>query len=227
MFFELPPQREKWMKANIIFRAKLQNIKKRCEIYTIFFKAVSHKISELQPVNYKSSINMSRPDPSRVAPFYHNYVSHVQEDNLADAFAKYSTSLINFLETIPAEKYDYRYAEGKWTIKEVLQHIIDAERIFTYRALRFARQDHTPLPGFDENNFADNSKAQQRDWHKLVEEFKAVRKSSEYLFNSFDEEQLESSGLANNSPTYVLGIGFLLIGHSLHHQKVLQERYLK
>ncbi len=169
---------------------------------------------------------MPRPDLSRVAPFYHNYVSHVKEDDLTEAFARHSPELISLLETIPADKYDYRYAENKWTIKEVLQHIIDAERIFAYRALRFARQDRTPLPGFEENHFAENAKAADRDWNKLREEFKAVRKSSEYLFNSFDKEQLESSGLANNSPTYVLGIGFLLIGHSLHHMGVLKERYL-
>lgn len=169
---------------------------------------------------------MPRPDLSRVASFYHNYVSHVKEDDLPEAFSRHSAEFISFLGGIPAEKYDYRYAKGKWTIKEVLQHVIDAERVFTYRALRFARQDHTPLPGFDENVFAENAKADKRDWNKLVEEFKAVRKSSEYLFNSFDKEQLEAAGLANNNPTYVLGIGFLLIGHSLHHQRIIEERYL-
>jgi DinB superfamily len=108
-----------------------------------------------------------------------------------------------------------------------LQHVIDAERIFTYRALRFARKDHTPLPGFDENVFAENAKADKRDWYELLEEFKVVRKAPEYLFNSFDKDQLEATGLANNSPTYVLGIGFLLIGHSLHHQRIIEERYLR
>jgi uncharacterized damage-inducible protein DinB len=167
-----------------------------------------------------------RPDLSRVGSFYHNYINQVTEDELAEAFDKESASLVRFLDAIPADKYDYRYADGKWTIKEVLQHIIDAERIFAYRALRFARKDATPLPGFDENLFAASAKADTRSWDKLVEEFKVVRRSSELLFNSFDEEQLQSNGISSNTPNYVLGLGFILIGHAMHHQKVIKERYL-
>lgn len=167
-----------------------------------------------------------RPDLSRVGNWYHNYINLVPEDHLSAAFEKESASFVRFLETILPEKYDYRYAEGKWTIKEVLQHIIDGERIFAYRALRFARKDATPLPGFDENNFAAAAKADTRTWDKLVEEFKVVRRSSELLFNSFDEEQLDSSGISSNSPNYVLAIGFIIIGHARHHQKIIKERYL-
>ena len=166
------------------------------------------------------------PDLSRVAPFYHNYINLVTDDNLATAFDKQSSSLIRFFESIPAGKYDYRYAEGKWTIKEVLQHIIDAERVFAYRALRFARMDTTPLPGFDENLFASAAKADRRSWEKLMEELKVVRRSSELLFQSFDEEQLQSNGISSNSPNYVLAIGFIIIGHAMHHQKITRERYL-
>ena len=167
-----------------------------------------------------------RPDLSRVGNFYHNYINQVTEDELAEAFDKESASFIRFLDTIPAEKYDYRYAEDKWTIKEVLQHIIDAERIFSYRALRFARKDKTPLPGFDENSFAAASKADARNWDKLVEEVKVVRRSSELLVHSLDEEQLQSDGISSNTPHYVLALGFILIGHTMHHQKILKERYL-
>jgi uncharacterized damage-inducible protein DinB len=167
-----------------------------------------------------------RPDLSRVVNFYHNYIDLVTEDELMEAFDKESASFIRFLDTVPTEKYDYRYAEGKWTIKEVLQHIIDAERIFAYRALRFARKDTTPLPGFDENLFAAASKADRRSWDKLVEEFKVVRRSSELLFHSFDEDQLQSDGISSNSPNYVLALGFILIGHAMHHQKIIKERYL-
>lgn len=167
-----------------------------------------------------------RPDLSRVGSWYHNYINLVPEDELSQAFIKESISFVRFLETIPADKYDYRYAEGKWTIKEVLQHIIDSERVFAYRALRFARKDATPLPGFDENKFAAAAKADTRNWDKLVEEFKVVRRSSELLFNSFDEEQLDSNGIASNSPNYVLAVGFIIIGHAIHHQKIVKERYL-
>ena len=167
-----------------------------------------------------------RPDLSRVGAWYHNYINLVPEDEITEAFKNESVSFVRFLETIPADKYDYRYAEGKWTIKEVLQHIIDSERVFAYRALRFARKDATALPGFDENQFAAAAKADTRSWDKLVEEFKVVRRSSELLFNSFDEEQLESNGISSNSPNYVLAVGFIIIGHAMHHQKIVREKYL-
>ncbi|MDP4262085.1 MAG: DinB family protein [Bacteroidota bacterium] len=167
-----------------------------------------------------------RPDLSRVPSFYHNYISYVPQDDLLEAFRVQSPVFIKFLGEIPPGKRDYGYSEGKWTITEVVQHVIDAERIFAYRALRFARKDTTPLPGFDENTFADNAKAGKRDWDNMVEEFKVVRKSSEYLFASFDDDQLDATGTANNNPVYVLGIGYLLIGHAMHHLKMIKERYL-
>ncbi len=167
-----------------------------------------------------------RPDLSRVSSNFHGYINHVPEDDLAEAFDKQSASFVRFLDAIPNDKYDYRYGDDKWTIKEVLQHVIDAERVFAYRALRFARKDKTPLPGFDENAFAANAKAASRSWDKLVEEFKVVRRSSELLFLSFDEDQLQSDGISSNAPNYVLGLGFILVGHAMHHQKILKERYL-
>ena len=167
-----------------------------------------------------------RPDLSRVGPPFHNYINQVAEDDVIEAFYRQSVAFFRFLETIPVEKYDYRYAEGKWSIKDVLQHIIDAERVFAYRALRFARKDATPLPGFDENLFAANAKADKRSWDKLVEEFTVVRRSSELMFQSFDEEQLQSGGICSNHPTYVLALGFVIVGHAVHHQKITNERYL-
>jgi len=167
-----------------------------------------------------------RPDLTQVPEFYHNYINQVPEDDIMKAFQNGSSSLIQFLENIPKEKQDHRYADGKWTIKEVLQHIIDAERVFDYRALCFARKDPSPLPGFDENIFAANAKADKRNWDDLLEEFKAIRRGSEFLFGSFDEEQLNSMGIANNHSNYALAFGYVLIGHSLHHMKVIKERYL-
>jgi hypothetical protein len=179
----------------------------------------------IEGIYFKQELNM-RPDLSRVPVFYHNYINQVPENDLLEAFNNQTPAFIEFIERIPAEKHDYRYADGKWTIKEVLQHIIDAERVFSYRALRFARKDPTFLPGFDENSFADNARAYKRDWKNLVEEFKALRMSSEYLFASFDEEQLDAAGTANNNSIYVLGIGYVVVGHAIHHSKVLRERYL-
>jgi hypothetical protein len=169
---------------------------------------------------------MARPDLSSTPPFFHNYIQQVTGDDLMGAFKKETAALTAFIESIPAAKVDYRYAPGKWTIRELLQHIIDAERIFAYRALRFARKDKTPLQGFDENSYAEFSKADKRDWKELVDEFKTVRKSSEYLFGSFDEEQLQATGTSGGNSIAVLALGYIVIGHALHHKKVIEERYL-
>lgn len=167
-----------------------------------------------------------RPDLNLIGPWYHGYISLVTENNLADAFEQHTSRLLDFLSTIPVEKQDHRYAPKKWTIKQVVQHIIDAERVFAYRALRFARKDDTPLPGFDENLFADNAKTENRSWHELAEECKAVRLSSRLMFTSFDQEQLQASGTASGSNNYVLGWAYILLGHATHHIKIVQERYL-
>jgi hypothetical protein len=169
---------------------------------------------------------MPRPDLSRVPEYYHRYINQVPEDELTDAFTVQAESLFLFLDAIPADKRDHRYAADKWTIKEMLQHIVDTERVFAYRALCIARQDTVSLPGFDENSYAAHSKADQRNWDDLVEELKAVRKASEILFRSFDAAQLDSTGTANNKPVYVLPLGFILVGHVYHHLNVLRERYL-
>jgi DinB superfamily len=169
---------------------------------------------------------MPRPDLSRVPEYYHRYINQVTQGELAAAFAWQATTLQPFLRSIPFDKVEYRYAEGKWSVKELLQHLIDAERIFAYRALCFARKDDTPLPGFDENMYADNCMISHRDWNEMLDEFWMVRKTTELLFNSFNKEQLNASGVASNSSTYVLGIGFIIAGHLNHHIAVLKERYL-
>lgn len=169
---------------------------------------------------------MPRPDLDKTPVFYHGYINHVAEDDLHTAFTNSTNAFLTFLEELPAGKIDYRYAPGKWSIKEVLQHVIDSERIFTYRALRFARRDQTPLPGFEENDYAANAKTDNRQWNDLVEEFKAVRQSTTYFFTSLDEEQLNNYGSANGNPVSVLAIGFLLVGHVLHHTRIIKERYL-
>jgi len=169
---------------------------------------------------------MPRPDLSRVPEFYHGYISKVKENDLISALRNSTSELFSLLKAIPKEKHDYRYAEGKWTIKEVVQHMLDGERVFTYRALRFARKDDTALPGFDENLFAQTAKADKRNWNDMVEEFTALRKSTEAMFASFDNEQLEQTGIASENSIYVLGIGFIVAGHVNHHCQIVKERYL-
>jgi uncharacterized damage-inducible protein DinB len=133
---------------------------------------------------------------------------------------------IKFVQNIPMDKFDFRYAEGKWTIKEIIQHLIDAEHVFSYRALRISRNDKTPLPGFNENDYVDNTNANARSIQGLLTEFSALRQSTLLLFKSFSEEQLKRMGIASNADVSVRAIGFIIIGHQKHHQKVFQERYL-
>jgi uncharacterized damage-inducible protein DinB len=133
---------------------------------------------------------------------------------------------IKFIQNIPMDKFDYRYAEGKWTIKDIIQHLIDAERIFAYRALRISRNDKTPLPGFEENDYVENTNANGRSIQDLLTEFSAVRQSTILLFKSLTDEQLKRIGIASNNEISVRALGFVTIGHQKHHQKVFQERYL-
>ncbi|MFL5747364.1 MAG: DinB family protein [Niastella sp.] len=161
-----------------------------------------------------------------VPDFYKTYINALQEDNLQEALTNNTRRFRKLLKQIPHKKINYAYAEGKWTIKELLQHIIDSERVFIYRALTFARHDPAPLPGFDENNWAITAKAPKRKWNELVEEFKALRSANELFLNSLDDDQLQQSGSANNNNISVAGLAFVCAGHVAHHMRIIRERYL-
>lgn len=169
---------------------------------------------------------MAKPNLSNVPEYYHKYIEQVNADGVMEALEQHRQFFDHYLENLPPAKWEYAYAPGKWTIKEVVQHIIDSERIFAYRALRIARKDPTPLPGFDENMFALNARAKKRKTSELVDEFSIVRNSSLALFRSFDDDQIKSIGVANEQPISVEGIGFIIAGHGLHHVNIINERYL-
>ncbi len=152
--------------------------------------------------------------------FNATYIKAAGEVNLMEELEISLHDFIRFVQNISMDKFDYRYAEGKWTIKEIIQHIIDTERIFAYRALRISRNDSTPLPGFDETIFAANTPANSRTIQDLLTEFSAVRQSNLLLFKSFSDEQLKRMGTASENPISVRAIGFILIGHQKHHQKI-------
>ncbi len=175
---------------------------------------------------FYSKTKMHSVDLSRVHNFYHKYINLVSEPTLEMAFISHCSDLVSLLHSLTPAQWEYRYAEGKWIIKDVIQHLIDAERIFNYRALRFSRNDTTELPGFDENHYASAAQAQQRSSHDLIEELQTVRRSSAQLFGSFNDQQLEASGISNGNSIYVKAIGFIVVGHSLHHRNILLERYL-
>ncbi len=168
---------------------------------------------------------MSRPTPNEFAVYHENYIMKVKEDDLHTAFNNQSAIVNAFLQSIPDKKFDYAYADGKWTVKQLLQHMIDAERIFAHRALWFARKDPSPQPGFEENDYARAADVSNRSLESLKEEFLAVRKSTECLFKSFSETEFNTIGYANNHPVSVKAIGYILLGHFLHHKNILEERY--
>ena len=169
---------------------------------------------------------MAKPLSGTYPSYFEKYINLVPESDLGMAFRNQRALIDQFFYNISTDKQDYAYAPGKWTLKEMVQHIIDAERVFNYRALAFARKDNTSLPSFDEDSYAANAQASRRDWKSLCDELKAVRNTTEMLYNSFQEETLGNSGIANKNPMTVLAMGFTTIGHLYHHKKITEERYL-
>lgn len=166
-------------------------------------------------------------NPDEYSIHYKPYVDQVSSEyTLVEELEISVHRLIKFVQNIPLDKFDYRYAEGKWTIKDILQHLIDAERIFAYRALRFARNDQSKLPGFEENDYVDEANANKRSIQDLLTELAVVRQASLSLFKSFSAEELTRKGIASDNPMSVRALGFVIIGHQNHHQRVFQERYL-
>ncbi len=168
----------------------------------------------------------SELNENEYASFYKNYILKSGDKDLMEALSTSREKVLDFFRSIPEDKHEYRYAEGKWTIKEILQHLIDAERVFAYRALRFARNDETPLPGFDQNIYTPNSYANERTLAEILEDYEATTLSTIALFKSFKEENLTNIGMASNAPMSVRALGFVIVGHETHHCQIIRERYL-
>lgn len=165
--------------------------------------------------------------PSEYAPYQEAYIKLVSDEwSLTEEMEVSLHNFIHFVREIRMDKYEYRYAEGKWTIKDIIQHLIDCERIFAYRALRIGRGDTTPLPGFEENDYALSAQADRRSLQDLLNEFSMVRHANILMFKSFTKDDLMRTGSASGYTISVRAFGFLIIGHQLHHINVFQERYL-
>lgn len=170
---------------------------------------------------------MTKPDLPNVPPFYMTYVNYVKDADLLEAMKESSKITLQLVRSIPESKGEFRYQPEKWSIKELLCHMIDTERIFAYRALRFARKDKTPLAGFEEKDYAPEANANNRTIQNIANEMEHVRLASIDLYTSFSEEMLSRTGKANNTEVSVLNLGYIISGHESHHRKVLLERYLK
>ncbi len=167
-----------------------------------------------------------RPQAGEFAPFYQGYVNQVPDGDIVQILDDQKRHTLDFLQSLPDEKWDYRYAEGKWSIRELLLHIIDAERIFAYRALRIARNDQTSLAGFDENAYVPESFAAQRSVVSLLREYAAVREATLQLYKNLDQSVWTRLGDANGKPVSVRGLAYIIAGHERHHLNVIRERYL-
>lgn len=171
-------------------------------------------------------MNSTQLNDNEYALFYKNYIQRLGDVNLIEVLNNSLQDIVTTIKDLPEEKLVYRYAEGKWTIKELVQHIIDAERVLSYRALRFSRNDITDLHGFDEDWYVDNSNGNNRNFSELLNELTLIRKASISLFNSFSDDMLTMKGSANGSKMSVRALGFIIAGHQMHHLKIIKEKYL-
>ncbi|PJA99075.1 MAG: DNA damage-inducible protein DinB [Ignavibacteriales bacterium CG_4_9_14_3_um_filter_30_11] len=170
---------------------------------------------------------MSRPSKNDYAEYYHKYIQEIDGDNIFEVLEKQLNATLNLFKNISEDKGNYSYAAGKWSIKEVIGHCIDTERIFAYRALCIARGEKKSLPGMEQDDYAKKGEFNRRTLKNLLNEYELVRKSNIILFNSFQEKVLQNRGIASDNEVTVLGLMFIIAGHELHHIKVIKEKYLK
>ena len=168
---------------------------------------------------------MILPDLSSVPAFHQGYVQLVKDRDLFDNFEHSALLTQQMLGKLTDDRGEFAYAPGKWTIKELLCHMLDTERILAYRALRFARNDSTPLPGFEENDYAPEANAHNRTVVSIAKEMARLRLTTIDLYRSFAPAMLQRRGTANNSSISVLNLGFVISGHETHHRIVLTDRY--
>lgn len=169
---------------------------------------------------------MSRPQPAEYDPYYQKYVSLVPEEQIVPALETQIGELTKLLEAVPEEKGTYSYADGKWTIKEVLSHLIDGERMFAYRVLRIARGDKTPIEGFEQDGYIENSHANRRSIAELIREFALLREANVMLFANLERDDWVRVGTANNVEISVRSLAWIMVGHVRHHVAILSEKYL-
>jgi len=171
---------------------------------------------------------MLQLNENEYAQYYKPYIDTLMADekSIVEHLKDTLDDALSILSNLSGDKQMYRYADGKWTIKELVQHIIDTERVFAYRVLRFARNDATPLPGFEQDDYAAIYNANKRDYRDLLEEFKLTRKSIISLFKSFGDEELMRIGIAGGNNMSVRALGYIISGHLQHHLNIIKERYL-
>lgn len=174
-----------------------------------------------------NSTALRRPTDKEYAAYYAAYVGLVPDGDLFAVLATQATETENLLRPLGEARSQHRYAPDKWSIREVIGHVADAERVFTYRALRFARGDATPLSGYDEKVWGETSNAHARTLISLLDDLQSLRAATVSLFRGFADADWDRAGQANNNPITVRALAYIVAGHERHHIKVLRERYLQ
>ncbi|HEY8509832.1 MAG TPA: DinB family protein [Steroidobacteraceae bacterium] len=170
---------------------------------------------------------LQRPASGEYNPYYERYIARVPEEgDFVETLARNADETLELLRAIPENQGSHAYAEGKWSIKEVVGHVCDAERVFAYRMLRIARGDATPLASFDEKQYAPAGQFNQRTLASLIEEFAAIRSATIALVAGLPSEAWLLTGVAADSPVSVRALAYIIAGHELHHRSILVERYL-
>ena len=167
-----------------------------------------------------------RPEPGDYTPYYENYIKLVEGDDILRILNEQSKKTQDVLNSFSEHKGNYSYAQGKWTVKEVVGHLLDTERIFAYRALCIARGEKKSLPGFEQDDYVKEGNFNRRELFELNYEFRLLRESNLLLFRSFTPEMLKRKGFANESSASVLAILFMIAGHEKHHMNVLRSKYM-
>jgi uncharacterized damage-inducible protein DinB len=168
---------------------------------------------------------IQRPQPDEYVSFHNTYISKVPDGDLLALMEKLKESTYHLFSSMSDERANYAYGEGKWTLKQVLGHMIDTERTFAYRLLCFSR-NYIELPGFDQDIYVNNGDFNNRTIQSLAEEFRATRESSIYMVSALTDEQLDRKGVASGNTVSVRALAYMLPGHELHHLKIMRERYL-
>jgi len=169
---------------------------------------------------------LKRPVASEYAPYYARYIELVPDGPIVDILRTQVRDTLELLRAQPEAKGEHRYAPDKWSIKELVGHVIDGERVFAYRALRFGRNDATQLPGFEQDDYVRDGGFAARSLHHLADELEAVRRATVLLYEGFSEEHWSRKGVASENPVTVRGLAYIIAGHELHHVKILKEKYL-
>lgn len=169
----------------------------------------------------------TKPAPTEHAPEFSKYVTLVAEGDIIQTLEQQIENSLSLLRTIPSDKANFRYAPDKWSVKELLGHLIDSERIFSYRALCFARNDQTPLPGYEQNDYVREGNFDSRNLADMAEEFATVRRATIQLFRPLNETEWLRHGKANENDVSVRALAYIIAGHELHHMGVLRSRYLE